>query len=265
MQHSHSKPDGKSSEYSTGRQLRVSGVSYAPKNEQGVVLLFGRLATKLGFCVEHVQVHCPDCIARRKGKLYRIEFEYYASHFEMHRHCPDNVDIIVCWENDWESRGKEFRHLEILDLKSYCGVEPRVFSAGCADAQHGRYLGHRRTQWNVPMAAQVGDLVLIYRSYGESHAIHEAWEVVGPFRYYEKRNKKGYWPGHQPYMKCVTRFKNPITFEGLKRDRKTRELRIVRAKFRNAREISDDWPQLYAKIIELNPKSKKPLQKYCPD
>lgn len=183
----------------------------------------------------------------------------------MHRHCSDDVDMIVCWENDWESRSKKFRHLEILDLKRHCGVEPRVFSAGCADEKHGRYLRHRRTQWNVPKAVQVGDLVLIYRSYGESHAIHEAWEVVGPFFYYEKRNKEGYWPGLQPYLKCVTRFKNPITFEELKRDRKTRELGIVRGRFRSARDISADWPQLHTKIIELNPKSKKPLQKYCPD
>ena len=88
----------------TGRQIKIIGMAYAPSSEQGVVFLFGRLAPTLGFCVENVQIRCPDCTARRRGKLFRIEFEYWASDFERHGHRPNGADIIVCWENDWESR-----------------------------------------------------------------------------------------------------------------------------------------------------------------
>ncbi len=79
-----------------GRQIYISGMAYAPMSEQGVVLLFGRLAPRLGFTVENVQVRFPDCIAKRRGRTYRIEFEYWASHFAEHRHNPKGADIIVC-------------------------------------------------------------------------------------------------------------------------------------------------------------------------
>ena len=105
-----------------GRQIQIRGMTYAPTNEQGVVFLFGRLAPLLGFCIEKVQVHCPDCTARRRGKIHRIEFEFRASHFLAHQHAADDVDIIVCWENDWESRHRKYRHLEIIELKQYSGA-----------------------------------------------------------------------------------------------------------------------------------------------
>jgi hypothetical protein len=252
-------------EHKTGRQINVQGMAYAPSNEQGVVFLFGRLASKLGFCVESVQVHCPDCMARRKGKLHKIEFEYYASHFEVHRHDPKGVNTIVCWENDWEPRAKKFRHLKIIDLKRYCGVEPSVFSAGCADAGYAEVLKGRKMQWNIPLNAQVGDLVVIYRSYKKPHAIHDAWKVVGPFYRYSKNNRADRRPGMQPFLKCVARLKNPITYEEMKRDKRTRDLGVVKGRFQSARDISDDWPQLYDKIVELNPGLSAALKSYCRD
>ena len=104
-----------------GRQITIPGMAYAPVTELGVVFLFGRLARRLGFCVEIVKPQFPDCIATRRGKRYRIEFELFASNYN---HDPKGADIIVCWENDWESRQKKYRHLEIISLKSYVGAGP---------------------------------------------------------------------------------------------------------------------------------------------
>jgi len=159
-------------------------MDYAPTNEQGVVLLFGRLAPTLGFCVEHVQTHCPDCTARHRGKLCRIEFEYSASHYSYHRHPPDGADVIVCWENDWESRPRKYSHLEIIDLKKYAGALPRVFSSGCSVKANERDLESRYVEWNVPRNTQVGDLILIYRAM-DKHAIHGNYilDSSGPCRY----------------------------------------------------------------------------------
>jgi hypothetical protein len=77
-----------SKELEVGRQITVRGMTYAPISEQGVVFLFGRLAPALGFCIERVQIRFPDCLATRRGKKCRIEFEYWASDFETHRHDP---------------------------------------------------------------------------------------------------------------------------------------------------------------------------------
>jgi len=62
-----------------GRLIKINGMAYAPTNEQGVVFLFGRLAERLGFTIEHIQTRFPDCTARREGGKCYIEFEYRAS------------------------------------------------------------------------------------------------------------------------------------------------------------------------------------------
>lgn len=145
-----------------GRHIKTDGMSYAPTNEQGVVFLFGRLAPRLGFDVECVQTAFPDCIARRNGKTYRIEFEYRASSYK--NHPPRGADLIVCWDNDWAHRPRKFRHLEILDLKRYVGALPRVFAVGCDETVRGHVVdGWATLDWSVPKNAQAGDLIVMYR------------------------------------------------------------------------------------------------------
>jgi len=103
-----------------GPRIDFPGLTYAPINEQGVVLLFGMLADNIGFSVESIRVHYPDAIVidYRAGKESRgvrkyVEFEYLSSNFEGHD--PKECDMIVCWEDDWEDRPKD---LEILELRS---------------------------------------------------------------------------------------------------------------------------------------------------
>ncbi|MBL8875398.1 MAG: hypothetical protein JNM86_06335 [Phycisphaerae bacterium] len=101
-----------------GARLEGCDMVHAPTNEQGVVLLFGMLARKLGFLIEMVQTGYPDCEAKRMGadgklRKVRIEFEFVSSRFD---HNPDECDLIVCWEDDSNPT-----NLEVLELKNHVG------------------------------------------------------------------------------------------------------------------------------------------------
>ncbi len=195
-----------------GRPIQVSGMAYAPTCEQGVVYLFGRLAPRLGFTIEQVQVRFPDCIATRRGKSCRIEFEFWASHFASHRHDAKGADIIVCWENDWAHRPKKFSHIEIIDLKKYVGALSRVFVVGYNGHENDVDLNARtRIQWNVPKTAQVDDLVLMYRAGKGLSLIKDLWKIVGPFTEYKKGNREGWWPGLHAGLKLLTRSNRAVT------------------------------------------------------
>jgi hypothetical protein len=89
--------------------------------------------------------------------------------------------------------------------------------------------------------------------------IHDAWEVVGPFKEYGKKNKEGMHPGLQTGLRRIATFRRPIKFADLKRDPRTRNLGVVRGLFRGMRDITNDWPLLCDKILQINPKAKKAL------
>ncbi len=259
-----------SKEPEVGRQITVRGMAYAPTSEQGVVALFGRLAPRLGFCIEQVQIRCPDCRARRKGRICRIEFEYWASDFEIHEHNPDKVDYVVCWHNDWASRPKKYKHLEIIELKRFVDALPSVFVVACREnSGQGKGLDTRnRTEWNVPVNAEIDDLVIMYRAGKDTKGnpaskIKDIWRVVGPFTRYGKRNKEDRWPGLQAGLKLVVRLKkHPVTYAELCRDRNTRDLGVVLRRFIGMTDVTDDWPVLYNKIVSLNPKAKSDLRQW---
>lgn len=250
------------SEPKLGRQINnVNGMAYAPTTELGVIYLFGRLAPNLGFCVESVHPHFPDCVATRRGVRCRIEFELWASQYENHGHPPRGADIIVCWENDWESRPKKYQHLKIIDLKKYVGATPRIFYTGCDMESHNHLeLEKRNTEWNVPKDAQIGDLVLMYRS-APTSAIRDIWTIIGPFNDYAKDNGK-WWPGRQAGIRRIAKLGQPLEYSELMSDLRTRDLTVVQMRFRNKGDITDDWPLLYDKIVHLNPNVKSALRKW---
>ena len=89
-----------------GNPTRFPGLPHEPINEQGVVLLFGMLAKKLGYLVENVQTGFPDCEAMRliaPGRWQRvsIEFEFESRNFRDHGHTADGCDVIICWQHNW--------------------------------------------------------------------------------------------------------------------------------------------------------------------
>lgn len=244
-------------EIRVGRPIKVDGMAYAPTNEQGVVYLFGRLAPRLGFHIECVQTAFPDCVARRKGKTCRIEFEYRASSYVGHP--PRGADTIVCWDNDWDHRPRKYRHLEIIDLKSLVGAHPRIFVVGCDESVRGNVVdGWKTLGWSVPSNAQVGDLIVMYRKKPASE-IRDLWKVVGPFY----SSEKGF--GLQAWLRLVVRLDKPLTFKELKNDPSTRETGVVRKQFQGKSDITFDWPKLYLMIVKRNPRTKKVLRQYHPD
>ena len=91
----------------------------APTNEQGVVLLFGKMAEQLGFFVVGLQAAFPDCLAMREiapgsWQPVTIEFEYESRNFAVHGHPSEGCDLIVCWEHNWKECPAR---LEVIALK----------------------------------------------------------------------------------------------------------------------------------------------------
>jgi len=107
-----------------GDPILFRGMVYGPTNEQGVVLLFGKISNDLGICIERVRTGFPDCEAVRftgRGwERVRIEFEYKSSDFKAHRHNPQGCDMIVCWEHDWKDIGgsADTKHIEVIELST---------------------------------------------------------------------------------------------------------------------------------------------------
>jgi len=91
-----------------GPPINFRDLRHEPTEELGVVYLFGMVGRELGFVVEAIGRGFPDCKAKylqdpKKNRWSdaRIEFEYKASNFKLHRHDSKQCDFIVCWENDW--------------------------------------------------------------------------------------------------------------------------------------------------------------------
>jgi hypothetical protein len=104
-----------------GAPTNIPGLAYAPVNEMGVVLLFGRVAEQLGFIVESVRAAFPDCEAKMEvepgiWQHVRIEFEYESYGFKEHRHDPEKCDLIVCWRHNWKACPGGLQVLELSRL-----------------------------------------------------------------------------------------------------------------------------------------------------
>lgn len=104
-----------------GQPINYHGLVYAPANEQGVVLLFGKVFEELGMMVEEVKTGFPDATVRRfNGRGWvreRVEFEYESSSFKKHKHPVEGCDIIVCWKHNWTECP-----LEVIDLEKFVSV-----------------------------------------------------------------------------------------------------------------------------------------------
>lgn len=75
-----------------------------PKNEMGVVVLFAEVCESYGVSIVNIQSAYPDALINMNGEYYRVEFEYYASNFLLHKHDPRNCDLVVCWIDDLKDR-----------------------------------------------------------------------------------------------------------------------------------------------------------------
>lgn len=101
-----------------GEPLMHEVMSYAPTNEDGVILLFGAMAKELGFKILRIQAGCPDCEAMwevepGRWQRVRIEFEFESRNFLAHYHSPESCDLIVCWSHNWQNCP-----IQVLELKA---------------------------------------------------------------------------------------------------------------------------------------------------
>ena len=92
-----------------------------PINEQGTIVLFPELAPELGYTFKEIGTHCPDAILEKDGTLIRVEFEFRSKAFHAHKHNPDDVDLIICWEDNWPNAP-----LPVLALEKYVTLARRT-------------------------------------------------------------------------------------------------------------------------------------------
>jgi Homing endonuclease associated repeat len=104
-----------------GNPMNFHEMRHEPVNEQGVVLLFGILAKKLGYTIEAVQTGFPDCEAKRqigpdRWQRVRIEFEFESRNFRDHGHPSTGCDVIVCWRHNWDECPKGIEIVELCSI-----------------------------------------------------------------------------------------------------------------------------------------------------
>ncbi len=104
-----------------GPPMAQSGMLCGPENENGVLVLFGMLAWRLGFAIKKVQTAFPDIIALRKideqtWQEVRIEAEQESRNFVKHGHSPSGADLLVCWIHNWPECP-----IEVIELRSVVG------------------------------------------------------------------------------------------------------------------------------------------------
>ena len=100
----------------------------APTNEQGVIVLFGAVARKLGFVLLRIQTEYPDGealreVAPERWQRIRLEFEYESRNFLVHGHDPAKCKVIVCWRHNWEDCP-----LEVVELSKVFSGQQSAFS-----------------------------------------------------------------------------------------------------------------------------------------
>jgi hypothetical protein len=101
-----SRPKIKSDQRVYGAPLLDTPFTYAPTNENGVLVAFGSVARDLGFSVLHIQNAFPDCEAMReiepgRWQRVRLEFEYESRNFITHMHPVSGCELIICWIDNW--------------------------------------------------------------------------------------------------------------------------------------------------------------------
>jgi hypothetical protein len=104
-----------------GPPLNMRGMRYEPTCESGVMFAFGRVADKLGFEVERIQVGYPDLEAMREvaaGKWQRVkmEVELYSRNFVEHGHALGGCDILLCWIHNWPECPEEIEVIELSKM-----------------------------------------------------------------------------------------------------------------------------------------------------
>lgn len=87
---------------------------FIPKNEFGVILLFGTIMNQVGWDLIDVRPALyPDGVFMVDGKVTLVEFEYASANFLAHKHDTRGADMVICWEHNQKL------DIPVIDLSLY--------------------------------------------------------------------------------------------------------------------------------------------------
>jgi len=245
--------------------LKNAPLQYAPRNELGVVFLFGHVAKRLQFRIEEIRAGFPDCIAYRHAgeceKRVRIEFEFRSSSFRAHRHDAKKCDCIVCWHHDWPDVPDR---IEVIELKKFFGTPFKVWIQVALKSQW-HWLDERdHLDWALSKRVTQGDLLLMYRAY-PSCCITDVFRFAG----HQLRRRPAGWRAGECYggrIERVCALDSPVFLDDLRRHKVLRTSSFVRRNMQGVGLLASEyWPYLYGMICERNPKVRKALADHAPE
>ena len=253
--------------------IAFNGMRYAPENELGVVLLFGKIHRELGFPeIDVVQPWFPDCWAyQRTGRGTRkvwIEFEFRSRSFKSHladlKKLRPRRGYVVCWENDWPEVRK---YADVIELKTAVGFGKRVwiqstdpiYQEALNDAPSRQRLTWR---WTVSGRARPGDIVLMYRSGTKTDARHYEVDIallqsianIYEITSHPKRDKKWGWQAH---VRQLASLRVPLRLTHMREDLYLSRAGWLRAQLFGRPEVTAEWWRLSQLIMEANPELRK--------
>lgn len=236
-------------------------MDYAPDNEQGVVFLFAELARRRwGMRVESIQTGYPDCVAYRRGRRQRIEFEFKSSNFKAHGHDPKRCDMVVCWIDDWNRAPPG---LDIVELRREFGMGFNVWIQPVRNEYREAISAvNRNSNWSVARQAKKGDLVLFYRASPDSYLsdvfvlTNNASHVAAGWR------NGGDWMAS---IRRVAQLRTPLHLDEMRQHRVLKTTSFVRKNMQGRNSATDHWPLLHDLIVRRNPKVEKVLRPFGPE
>jgi len=103
-------------------KINLTELEYIPKTEGTVIFLTGLLVAKgeLPLRIKKIRSGYPDMEAtyytKDGWKTVTVEFEVKSSDFLIHKHDPNECDMIICWEHNWTECPE---HIEVIELKKF--------------------------------------------------------------------------------------------------------------------------------------------------
>ncbi len=247
-----------------GLPIHGAPLRFAPENEQGVVAIFAAIAkARFGMTVERIQTGYPDCIAIRRGKRVRIEFEFRSRNFTPHLKDDPLVkdcDAIVCWEHNWPAVPE---HLEVIELRQEFGVGRNVWLQPYEPGQADRMTHEPLRGWSSPASAAKGDLLIVYRSRPDSRLEHVFKLTSSPYvgAHWNDDSRDAVYADFARVGDLPT----PVGLSVLKSDAGLRHAPFVRSSVQGPQRITTWWPALRRLIVQLDPKNERVLKDWPGD
>jgi hypothetical protein len=245
-------------------------MEHAPENELGVVFLFGKVHTILGFTSIHqVKPGFPDCWAWRRltkgSQLTWIEFKFRSSGFKAHLGQLNGLrpqrGFVVCWEHNWPECEK---YAEVIDLRAIAERGPRVWIQSTRPKYQEAmdWIPHHSKKewtWTVSPRAKKGDLVLMWRAgtKSEAHRYNVPEDQLQAFtNVVEVVSAPGKGKGdfiRSARVRRIANLQHLLRWGTLKNDAVLRSSPFVRAQMQGQWDATAYWWRIHKLLLDLNP------------